>query len=89
MSRILAMVMILAVAMTESLTGSDLHDHYKKGTVTLKGANDFGNNNVWETLFYDRYKDFPIFLQFTQKENDVVPTPGCMFGTCENIFLIL
>lgn len=53
-------VALSALLMTASLLWGDLHDYYKKGTVTLKGVNDFGKNNEWEVLFYDRYKEMTI-----------------------------
>ena len=50
----------MVLMLSGRLPGGDLHNHYKKGTVTLKGLNDFGKTNDWESLFYDPYKEMAI-----------------------------
>ena len=45
MSRILVFVLIVALTMTGTLLAGNLQYYYKKGTVILKGLNDFGKTN--------------------------------------------
>jgi hypothetical protein len=46
--------------MVGSLLRGDLQDLYKKGTINLKAMENFGENNDWEGLFYDPYKEMII-----------------------------
>jgi DNA-binding beta-propeller fold protein YncE len=46
--------------MISSLIWCDLIDYYKKGSITLKGEENFGENNDWEGLFYDPYKEMIV-----------------------------
>ena len=54
MKKMLIAVLILSIG---SQLWCDLKEHYKKGTVVLKGIAGFGKGNDWEELFYDPYKD--------------------------------
>ena len=50
----------LVILMISSLLLCDLKDYYKKGSITLKGEENFGENNDWEGIFYDPYKEMIV-----------------------------
>ncbi|UCH92230.1 MAG: 6-bladed beta-propeller [Candidatus Aminicenantes bacterium] len=55
------LVAVLVLLMGNGLW-CDLQDHYKKGTIVLKGVAGFGEGIDWEDLFYDPYKDMVVAL---------------------------
>jgi len=50
---------VLLLAMTFGL-GADLQSHYQKGRIVLKAVEGFGQDNDWESLFFDPYKDMVV-----------------------------
>ena len=46
-----SLVIPLIILMISSLLLCDLKDYYKKGSITLKGVENFGKNNDWEDFF--------------------------------------
>ncbi len=57
MKKIFIAVLVLLIG---NWLWGDLQDHYKKGTIVLKGAAGFGEGNDWEELFYDPYKNMVV-----------------------------
>jgi hypothetical protein len=57
MKKILIAVLVLLIG---NWLWGNLQDHYKKGTIVLKGAAGFGEGNDWEGLFYDPYKNMVV-----------------------------
>ncbi len=55
-----ALVIPLVLSMISSLIWCDLKDYYKKGPITLKGVDNFGENNDWEGLFVYPYNDMTV-----------------------------
>jgi len=55
-----ALVIPLILLMINSLLWCDLIDYYKKGSITLKGVDNFGKNNDWEGLFVYPYNDMTV-----------------------------
>ena len=57
MKKVLIAVLVLAIG---NGLWCDLQEHYKKGEILLNGVEEFGQENDWEELFYDPYKDMVV-----------------------------
>ncbi len=53
-------LILIVLALMSGLLWSDLHEHYKKGTIKLKNTGDFGKDTDWADYFHTPYNEVII-----------------------------